>query len=857
MFGRGYVSSNLQVANETDTMGPGSENILVAGAGITRIFKGLAQRIGSPNPIGSRLLMNIADAYGGLGNVTQSAIGSIFRVLGAVFFIGSGRLYFNGADTLEDASSTLSLKLVTSGALSGTTYQAGLPQSSAPTISAITPTASLTGKNDGTVSVQLVRVRSATGARSIASPTSNIVACKNQSVLLDLSDVAASPNGQDYWEVYVTLNGYGGVGNHYYLTEFKESDISQTTSATATGVSTTTFTVPDAALSPSNVGWQVSGSQWESITVVTTGVVGAGNMRTVVTSTSSTLATIDFAVSASATASQIADALRDALNGNGSVDDLFIAYSSGPTVYLKKLSGIDSTMNFSLVDAPTTPATNITNVPSSTGGKIFTWITAVGDAGSGGGTTRLVTVDGNIQLAPGQTDAFTFTQATEGAARTYALEWRDSDLAGADLAPIYDYPPPAGLFGGVLGDVTFVDGCLGDDVDVNASTATDPALYPGNAIAVSEPMRPESFSPTSYIFTNDTPIALIEGSQGVYWRFGRNSLGVLRYTGGSPAISYERLWTGAGINNQNNVTLAAGGRLYAYTGARGAVRTGNQGELDTSFAAAVSNDMVNWNPANVVLGYDANTQYVFYAHNQTILAYYEPLNMWCAPLNVAESLGDRQILAMVTFNSEVYISAGYARAFNIGGFNTSTDLFTATGHMFANKDVVRLYSTGTLPTGFVADMDYWVVSAGSNVFGLASSPGGALLPLTDAGTGTVTAIGGSAALYAFNAGSGTTGKLVTQWQMSPLEFDILSRVKMTILSDSVTTNNVKTYINGLDTPKLSQTVQLRAGLQVPTTIRPNVRNARIWKLESSMTSTGGNAGWENITVEGETSGITI
>lgn len=988
---RGYISSGLKLLNDTQSMGAGSENIIITGTGTNQIFKGVTQRTGSPNPVGSKTLTNVGDQYGGLGRLTDTALGSIFRVLGAIFFIGSGRLYYNGADTGATATSTLSLKKITSGSL-GTTYQAGLAQPSAPTITAIAPPPSFVGKNDGTVSVKIARVRSATGARSIASLASNVVACRNQSVLVEFP--SADLNGQDYWEVDVTLNGYGGIGNHYFLAEVAESLIAGTTvTATATvrasktitgatnaspivitatghgfatndvitiaGVtgntaangtftitkvdndtfslnsstgngayvsegtarSVYTITLPNGTLTSSNIGYTVeSALQWEFITCA--GTVGtSGNAKTVVTAAGMTGSpkTITFAVTSGDTPTTVATSLYNALDGDADVTAVFDVYRDGAVVFLKKKSGTDATMNFTLQNDT---SAGITEVLSSSTGTINTWVTAVGADGSGGGSTQLITLSGAIGVYPTTTESVTFTKAVSGYKRAFAFEWRDADLAGADLAPIYDYPPPAGLFGGVAGDVVFVDGALGDTVNVVTNTAnSNPIAYPGNVIAVSEPARPESFPPSNYIFTNDNPVALLEGSQGLYWRFGKNSLGVIRYIGGSPALSYERIWTGAGIVNQKNVTLGGGGRLYAYTGTRGAVRMGAQGDIDTSFSARVADDMASWTPANVVLGYDANYQYVFYAHNQTILAYFEPMDMWCAPLNLSATLGTRTILAMVTYNSEVYIAAGditSERAIT-GATNASPIVITtSTNHGYITGDKIEIlnvdgniaangtwtvtklsdttfsldgstgngsftksitgatnatpieitvsghgYSTGDSVVisgvgGNTAANGTWIITkTGTDTFTLNTSVGNG----TYTTGGTVYKVGATAAkpinLYSFNTGNGTTAKLVTQWQPSAGESDVLSRVRVALRSDATTTATFKAYVNGNTSSIITQIYDVNSGLSVPTTLRPNVRNARIWRVETSLTSAGGDAGFETIVVDGDTSDITI
>jgi hypothetical protein len=649
--------------------------------------------------------------------------------------------------------------------------------------------------------------------------------------------------------VDVTLNGYGGVGNHYFLQEIAESSLTGTVSATATAVSSTTISVPNATLTSTNVGWTIEGTkQWEYITCAV-GTVVAGNAKTVVTAAGITgsTKTITFSVSSSATATDVATALYTALNGDTDVTTLFDVYRDGVTVYLKKKTGTDSTMNFTLQNDT---CTGITDVTSSTTGTINTWVSAVGAADSHSAGNQLITLNGSIGVYPTATDAVTFTNAVSGVERSYAFEWRDADLAGADLAPIYDYPPPAGLFGGVSGDVTFVDGALGDTVNTVTNSANTTTSTGGNVIAVSDPARPESFPPSNYVFTNDVPVAVLEGSQGIYWRFGKNSLGVIRYIGGSPALSYERLWTGMGIQNQKNVAIGGGGRLYAYTGTRGAVRIGVQGEPDTAFAARVADDMASWTPANVVVGYDANYQYIFYAHNQTILAYFEPMDLWCAPLNLSTTLGSRTILAMVTYNSEVYLAAGDLTSQRTVTAATNASpivITTSANHGYVTGDKIEI--AGVL--GNTAANGTWTITKVTDTtFSLDTSTG----------NGAYTS-GGTAAkpinLYSFNTGSGTTGTFVTQWQESQAESDILSRIRIAVRADASTTATVKTYINGSGTAFSTQSCDVSSGLQIPTTFRPNVRNAKSWKIEGSVTSAGGDAGWENIGVDGDSSGITF
>jgi hypothetical protein len=547
---------------------------MISGAGKNSIFRGIKILAGPPT--GSQVMMNVGEDYAGLGDHSETGIGSVFRVLGAWFFIGNGKLYRNGTYQSDSATSTLSIKKMVSGSL-GTKYQAGLAQPSAPTISAVTPPAGYSGKCNGVVSARIARVRAATGARSNASLSSNVVTATNQSIAITFP--SADANGQDYWEVDVTKNGEGAVGNSYYLQEIPESVIAASVTASRVATNTVDIGVANGTFTSDHIGWQYTSS---------------GDTTTYIVS----------------------------VEGNDT-------YAAGfQKITLNAANGSTNTQNA------------------------------------------------------------TFTRAVAGVTRTYVFEWKDADLVGSDLAPTREYPPPAGMFGGASGDVVFVDGALGDTVDVTryardnntAGVNTVSTSSLGNAIAVSDPSRPESFPPDNYVFTGDSPTCILQGGQGMYWRFAKNSMGVIRYVGGSPAVTYERIWTGIGVRNQKHAVLGAGGRLYAYTGQRGLVRLGVNGEPDTTFATPIHDDLATFNPDNVVLGYDANQQYVLVCHGTTILAFYEPMEVWCAPLSISSSVGGgTTVKSAVTVQGDCYLSVGDNTGLNGYSFNDSPTGLTVTG----------------------------------------------------------------------------------------------------------------------------------------------------------------------------------
>jgi hypothetical protein len=329
-------------------------------------------------------------------------------------------------------------------------------------------------------------------------------------------------------------------------------------------------------------------------------------------------------------------------------------------------------------------------------GDTTTYVSAVGANDTHSAGKQLITLQAASVITGSQ--SATFTRAVSGQTRTVVFEWRDADLSGAEAAPIRAYPPPSGLFGGWSGDVVFVDGALGDTVDVTrtafeaGTTASTTTSQPGNAIAVSDPVRPESFPPDNYIFTGDAPTAIVAGS-GVHWRCAQNSVGVIRYVGGSPAINYERLWAGIGVQKQHNICLGMGGRPYFYTGQRGAVRLGLNGEPDAAFAIPVSDDMAGWTAANVVLGTDSNLQCVLYMHGRTILAFYEQLGVFGPPITVFPNATGNAIKSAVTVNGSVYI-----------GSLLSTTLTPYNFHQDDGINYTGIAKTQWLQSGAVSDL---------------------------------------------------------------------------------------------------------------------------------------------------------
>lgn len=218
-IGGGYFNTDTLTYPE-DAMAPGSKNVFLVDNSAQRVFRGLTS-----HGTGGRSMFNVAGGYASLNdNGATQGVGSVFNFINeSLFGIGAGKLYYNGVFN-TNVTSTLQLAPKVGTYTYPTWYTAGFTQPTAPQVRAKDPISPFTGLNTGTYSFKIAAVRSTTGARSIASVTSAVIALDAQTVQLTFPTAAS--NGQDRWAIFGTKAGFGGVGVHYLIKEINESDLS-------------------------------------------------------------------------------------------------------------------------------------------------------------------------------------------------------------------------------------------------------------------------------------------------------------------------------------------------------------------------------------------------------------------------------------------------------------------------------------------------------------------------------------------------------------------------------------------------------------------------------------------------------
>lgn len=212
-----YASSLARFTGGLNYLAKGTKNLLCLGSGKATAYKGPVLQTGVN---GSKQLMSAAEGYAGLGDFNTTGVGSVFRVLAALFFIGAGLVRYNGVSLSTSATTALQILLLSGGTYSNGPWLAGLVQPAAPAVAV----RAVAGKVNGSVSIVIWRIRSSTGARSIRSLPSVVIVPANETVRVTMP--ALDSNGQDRWGVGVTQVGFGFPGPHFKLKEVADTALS-------------------------------------------------------------------------------------------------------------------------------------------------------------------------------------------------------------------------------------------------------------------------------------------------------------------------------------------------------------------------------------------------------------------------------------------------------------------------------------------------------------------------------------------------------------------------------------------------------------------------------------------------------
>jgi hypothetical protein len=217
----------------------------------------------------------------------------------------------------------------------------------------------------------------------------------------------------------------------------------------------------------------------------------------------------------------------------------------------------------------------------------------------------------------------------DGITRAVEISWTNGALQGQNVAPDKAFPPPAGQFAGVINDTLFVD--------------ADGIIYVG------DPGFIGSFPPSNAIFTNEPAVHYLRLGANAFGRFGKHSVGVLSYVGGSPALEYQEIIPNLGINLPQNVAIGGGGRLLMFMN-RPCALDGSL-EPDFEYAKKVLPDFDGWDAQDatkpVVPAYDPLGLYDVWCYQKKVMAKYVPSGKWCSPVDLTGLVNGNVMSAII------------------------------------------------------------------------------------------------------------------------------------------------------------------------------------------------------------------
>lgn len=226
----------------------------------------------------------------------------------------------------------------------------------------------------------------------------------------------------------------------------------------------------------------------------------------------------------------------------------------------------------------------------------------------------------------------------------FTTTWSDGDLLRI-LAPIDHDPPRSATHCFSLGDIMILAGA-------------------GGRLQASKPGLPECYPPD--FETNLDPqedVLAIRGRPEDGWQYVccRNSIHAVSLNEDELAPIIPRAIFGqVGIANKNAATQVSG-QLYFYSSLKNASRTSGSKDPDSSFSVDVEDQMQDWNPSLVCVGYHQEEDAVFYFHRTTALVYKRKLGMWCAPFILDLEAGnttEEDVSSCETINGQLIISVG-------------------------------------------------------------------------------------------------------------------------------------------------------------------------------------------------------
>lgn len=659
-----FIFSDFAAAHdlrgELSDLATGSKGLIPLGTRQYKPFKGL-DVLGT----GSRRLYPVGDTYGGLDDIAaQEGRGSLFTTLAeALVFCGHGQVSIEGTDIAGlIADNLLQIALKWNGSYTDANsgpFQVGLPEPSKPVVGILdTPVAGGTPSTNGLYSFKTARLRGATGGKSRASATSDVLLLVEKAAFIVLG---AASDGQTIHVIFVTERGLGGVGLHLRLSranpftglEYTEEDVERS-------VATLSMTNASAVVTDSADGFtaQDVGKLFRSGgAATTTPEADFDNVGGFITVTEADHGYETGVQGRYTTSNTLPTGIAAATDYNLYVidEDTYLPCTS----YANALAGIgiaftnDGTGNHTFTPNITIPAgTTVESVDSDS------QITL----------SNNVTVNHGANPRRGRLTAY--VNETE---RCVSLNWTESDLAGeaAEISWIYDFPPPtcshAFQLENRLGVATYAD-----------ATADTSSTNPGTALLFSLSNELESFDIRFPLYLPEAVVDILGRGVDSYKFIGcRNGVYAVQYINADIPATISVILPNEGIENGNNWCVGRRG-LYIMTARGKLVKVGEGGAIDDTFYDKIRLAIRDWEQADTVLAAETRSGGLTVSNGSTTYYYDEQTEKWSTELPLDEWNwfdGVAQVETNIVIAAAGITGSGNARSIiTAAGFNGGSPL---------------------------------------------------------------------------------------------------------------------------------------------------------------------------------------
>jgi hypothetical protein len=304
-----------------------------------------------------------------------------------------------------------------------------------------------------------------------------------------------------------------------------------------------------------------------------------------------------------------------------------------------------------------------------------------------------------------------FLQETSSLGSSVVVSFYDADLTSV-LSPYNRNKPPTGTHVATIGGIIIVMGCFG-----------------GYGLSPSIQAYPGAHDFTQVMFLKPgQPITGVKGDglEGYVVVSCADSIhGVLYAPSPASSILSRVISSNVGFPTSNSWTVI-GGEIWGVSGQRGFVRSGGDGNFDSTFAYPILSDLDAYAGAGWVVGHDPGSDMVVFANGTKAWAYNRGAegHVWSAPLTLPGTVQS----AVTAGGKLLLVIGGTLYQFNagsgpVGGDAQVTPVFQDNGDQASQKQVHQVAVDANGPVTYKVLTDLSLAGTDAPLVGGVAVPG--------------------------------------------------------------------------------------------------------------------------------------